>query len=112
MEETTSSFPKIEISKLRPAKVFRKSHLFHICGLSGSPFHHVYHIDSDFKRIFPDLKHDVETFFNKSRDERLCVDIKSAKTDFYFEVRHRKGETNVLFLWGANYHFDTAEFSS
>ena len=74
--ETTSSFAKFEISKLRPANVLRKSQLFHILGLSGSPFHHVYHIDSDFKRIFPDLTHDFKTFFNNSSDERLCVDIK------------------------------------
>ena len=47
--ETTSSFAKFEISKLSPANVLRKSQLFHILGLSGSPFHHVYHIDSDFK---------------------------------------------------------------
>ena len=98
---------------MRPAKVLRKSQHFHIRGLSGSPFvfHHVYPIDSDFKRIFPDLTL-AKTFFNNSSDEKLCVDIKSAKTDFDFELRHRKGETNVLFLWGANYHFDTPEFSS
>ena len=74
--ETTSSFAKFEISKLRPANVLRKSQLFHILGLSGSPFHHDYHIDSDFKRIFPDLTHDFKMFFNNSSDERLCVDIK------------------------------------
>ena len=74
--ETTSSFAKFEISKLRPANVLRKSQLFHILGLSGSPFHHVYHIDSDFKRIFPNLTHDFKMFFNNCSDERLCVDIK------------------------------------
>ena len=74
--ETTSSFAKFEISKLRPANVLRKSQHFHVLGLSGSPFHHVYHIDSDFKRIFPDLTHDFKTFLNNSSDERLCVDIK------------------------------------
>ena len=31
----------------------------------------------------------------------LCVDIKSAKTDFDFELRHRKGETNVLVSVGS-----------
>ena len=74
--ETTSSFAKFEIGKLRPANVLRKSQLFHILRLSGSPFHHVYHIDSDFKHIFPDLTHDFKTFFNNFSDERLCVDIK------------------------------------
>ena len=89
------------MSKLRPAKVLRKSQHFHIRGLSGSPFpfHHVYPIDNDFKRIFPDLTN-VKTFIKISSDERLYVDIKWAKTDFDFKVRHRKGETNVLFSVG------------
>ena len=95
--ETTSSFPKFEISKLRPAKILRKSQHFHIRGLIGSPvvFHHLYPTDNDFKRIFPDLTH-VKMFCNNSSDDRLCVDINSAKTDLDFEHRHRKGETNVL----------------
>ena len=67
--------------------------------MSPFDFHHVYPIDRDFKCIFPDLTH-VKTFLNNSSDERLCVDIKSAKTDFDFKVRHRKGETNVLFSVG------------
>ena len=107
--QTTTSFPKFEISKL-----IRNSQLFHIRGLSVSPFvfHHVYSIDSDFKHIFPDLTH-VKMFFNNSSDKRLCLDISNQQRRiFYFEVRHRKGEINVLFLWGANYHFDTAKFLS
>ena len=101
---------KFEISKLRPANVLRKSQLFHILRLSGSPFHHVYHIDSDFKRIFPDLTHDFKTFFNNSSDERLCVDIK----DRFLTSKFDTGRVKLMFffLWGANYHFDTAEFSS
>ena len=82
--ETTSSFPKFEISKLIPAKVLRKSQLFYIRGLGGRlpfVFHHVYPINSDFKHIFPDLTH-VKTFFNNASDERLCLDTKSVQTDF------------------------------
>ena len=77
--ETTSSFPKFEISKLRPAKVHKKSQLFQWFSFH---FHYVNPVDCDFKRIFPDLTHDVKTSFNNSCDERLLVDIKSAKTDF------------------------------
>ena len=93
--ETSSSFLKFEISKLRPAKVHKKSQLFQWFSFR---FHYVNPFDCDFKRIFPDLTHDVKTSFNNSCDERLLVDIESAKTDFYFEVRHRKGETNVVFF--------------
>ena len=77
--ETTSSFLKFEISKLRPAKVHKNLNSF---GGSHLGFHHVNPVDCDFKRIFPDLTHDVKTFFNNSCDERLLVDIKS--TDTYF----------------------------
>ena len=83
---------------------------FHILGLSGSPFHHVYHINSDFKRIFPDLTHDFKTFFNNSSDERLWVDIKYRFLTSKFDTGRVK--LIIFFLWGANYHFDTAEFSS
>ena len=94
--ETTSSFAKFEISKLRPANVLiRKSQLFHILGLSGSPFHHVYHIDSDFKCIFPDLKHDFKTFFNNSSDERLCVDIK----DRFLTSKFDTGRVKLMFFF-------------
>ena len=88
--ETTSSFAKFEISKLRPANVLRKSQLFHILGPSGSPFHHVYHIDKDFKRIFPKLTHDFKTFFNNSSDERLCVDIKDRFLTSKFDTERVK----------------------
>ena len=93
--ETTSSFAKFEISNLRPANVLRKSQLFHILGLSGSPFHHVYHIDSDFKRIFPDLTHDFKTFFNNSSDERLCVDIK----DRFLTSKFDTGMVKLMFFF-------------
>ena len=86
---------KFEISKLRPANVLTKSQLFLILGLSGSPFHHVYHIDSDFKRIFPDLKHDFKTFFNNSSDERLCVDIK----DRFLTSKFDTGRVKLMFFF-------------
>ena len=84
-----------EISKLRSANDLRKSQLFHIFGLSGSPFHHVYHIDSDFKRIFPDLTHDFKTFFNNSSDERLCVDIK----DQFLTTKFDTGRVKLMFFF-------------
>ena len=89
---TTSSFSKFEISKLRPAKVLRHSQLFHISGLSVSPFvfHHVYSMDSDFKHIFPGLTH-VKMFFNISSDKRLCLDIKSTKTNFCLRSSTQEG---------------------
>ena len=61
----------------------------------GSPFHHVYHIDSDFKHIFPDLTHDFKTFFNNSSDERLCVDIK----DRFLTSKFDTGRVKLMFFF-------------
>ena len=106
-------FSEVRDKQIETAKVLRKSQLFHIHGLSGSPlvFHYVYPSNSDFKRIFPDLTH-VKTFFNNSSDKRLCIDIKSA--DQFFTSKFYKGRVKLIFffLWEAIYHFDTAEFSS
>ena len=52
----------------------------------------------------------VKTFFNNSSDERLRVDIE----DRFSTSKFNTGRVKLMFffLWGANYHFDTAEFSS
>ena len=63
--------------------------------LSSSPFHHVYHIDSDFKYIFSDLTHDFKTFFNNSSDERLCVDIK----DRFLTSKFDTGRVKLMFFF-------------
>ena len=111
--ETTSSFPKFEISKLRPAKVLRKSQHNHIRGLSGSPFvfHHVYPIDNDFKRIFYDL-----TMSKSSVTLPVmigCVLISSRRRPI-LTSKFDTGRVKLMFLFllGANYRFDTAEFLS
>ena len=101
-------FSEVQTSKLRPAKVLRKSQLFYILRLSGSPFvfHHVYRMFVyrifviDFKRIFPDLTR-VKTFFYNSSDERLCIDIKYPHRPFWLgSSTHWEGETIVLFFCG------------
>ena len=114
--ENTSSFSKFEISKLRPksstlshyrtewfSTMFTPSivNFFVFCFQTLFQFANVENADPK-----------IDFLFSTSFFSFFFVDHEVPPMSFDFEVRHRKGETNSIFLWGANYHFDTAEFSS